>query len=530
MKTVRSWTAWAMIAGGFVAGVATVVSMTGGMHVDSAMAGSLNPGHLVGKTSAEESVTLHTLNSSLTHLAEYVKPAVVHIRAVTNRASDSDGKMMPISGSEGAGFFYRKDGYVITNDHVVSEADQVTVIANDGREYKGTVKRAPEWDVAVIKIEGKDFPTLSIADSKTVTPGQMVMAIGSPYGLENSVTFGHVSAIKRENAVPDPTMIGQTERFYPDLIQTDAAINVGNSGGPLVNIDGQVIGMNSSIYTKNGGSNGIAFAIPANEVRFIADMLIQKGKVVRSQIGVYPRDLKPYELAERKINGGAYVEDVSPGGPADKAGIKKGDVIEKIGTKQIDGQIDLRNAMLENAPKSVVAVTYLHNGKESSANVTLEEAKAAPTTKVKANPFIGKDPGDIFGGPNLKDFQDQLRKGLRTQPNSPDEDTDVQPLHSGKARLGVGVDNLSPEVRKKNNIPDSVRGVVVLRVDSGSVASKSGIETGDVIEMIGGKKVGSVEELMSEMSHLNWGDHTRIKVSRYTNGTQMSFEKDLDLK
>lgn len=533
MKTVRSWTAYAMIVGGFVAGVATVVSMTGGLKTDFAFAQSAPSVRLVGKISAEESMTLHNLNSSLTNLAEYVKPAVVHIRAITSRASDSDGKLIPISGSEGAGFIYRKDGYVITNDHVVTDADQVTVITNDGREYKGTVKRAPEWDVAVIKISGSDFPTLGIADSKTVLPGQMVMAIGSPYGLENSVTFGHVSAIKRENAVPDANLIGQAERFYPDLIQTDAAINVGNSGGPLVNIDGQVVGMNSSIYTKTGGSNGIAFAIPSNQVRFIADILIQKGKVVRSQLGIYPRDLKPYEMTERKLNGGAYVDDVSPGGPADKAGIKKGDVIEKIGSKQIDGQIDLRNAMLENAPKTSVKVEYVRDGKSNTAAITLEEAKEVSTnknsSKAKVYQYDGKDLGDIFGSPDMKEFRDRL-KDFRSKDKTEDDDTDVEPLHSGKARLGIEIGNLSAEARKKGNIPDSVHGVVVSRVENGSVAAKNGIEVGDVIESIGGKKVGSVDELTAEVSRLNWGDHTRIKVSRYGKGSQITLEKDVTFK
>ena len=519
-----------MIVGGFVAGVATVVSMSGGLKPDYAMGGGALIAKLVGNTSPEEATTLHNLNSSLVNLAEYVKPAVVHIRSVTSRASDSSGKMIPISGSEGAGFIYRKDGYVITNDHVVSSANEVTVITNDGREYKGTVKRAPEWDVAVVKIEGKEFPTLAIADSKSVMPGQMVMAIGSPYGLENSVTFGHVSAIKRENSVADNGSTGQIERFYPDLIQTDAAINVGNSGGPLVNIDGQVVGMNSSIYTKTGGSNGIAFAIPGNEIRFIADMLIQKGKIIRSQLGVYPRDLKPYEKTEKKISGGAYVDDVSPGSPADKVGIKKGDIISKIGPKTIDGQIDLRNSMLEMAPKSQAKIEYIRDGKTNSATVTLEEAKAPkPKTDMNPSPFGGKG-GDIFGAPDMKDLQERLRQQLKQSPNSGDDESDVEPLKEGKAKLGVGIENLTPEIRKRHSIPASVHGVLVGKVDPDSVAGKNGIQTGDVIESISNKKVENIDQLSAEMAHLNWGDRVHIKVHRYGQGSEMSFEKDITFK
>jgi serine protease Do len=519
-----------MIVGGFVAGVATVVSVSGGFKPDYAMGGTAPMAKLVGNTSPEEATTLHNLNSSLVNLSEYVKPGVVHIRSITSRASDSSGKMIPISGSEGAGFIYRKDGYVITNDHVVSGANEVTVITNDGREYKGTVKRAPEWDVAIVKIEGKEFPTLSIADSKTVLPGQMVMAIGSPYGLENSVTFGHVSAIKRENSVADNGVIGQIERFYPDLIQTDAAINVGNSGGPLVNIDGQVIGMNSSIYTKTGGSNGIAFAIPGNEIRFIADILIQKGKVTRSQLGVYPRDLKPYEKVEKKVSGGAYVADLSPGSPADKAGIKKGDIISKIGSKTIDSQIDLRNSMIELAPKSEVKVEYIRDGNSNTVTVTLEEAKAPkPPINMNQSPFGSKE-GDVFGAPDMKDLQERLRQQLKQSPNSNNDETDVAPLKEGKAKLGIGIENLTPEIRKINNIPATASGVVVGKVEPDSVAGKNGIQAGDVIESIGNKKIENIDQLSAEMAHLNWGDRVHIKVHRYGKGSEMSFEKDIVFK
>ena len=530
MKTVRSWTAYAMIGAGFFAGIATMVGVLGGFKPDVAIGKVAKFGHLVGNTSPAEATTLHNLNSSLVNLSEYVKPAVVHIRSVTSRASDTTGKMIPISGSEGAGFIYRKDGYVITNDHVVAGASEVTVVTNDGREYKGTVKRAQEWDVAVVKIEGKDFQTLSIADSKTVLPGQMVMAIGSPYGLENSVTFGHVSAIKRQNAVPDNYMTGESERFYPDLIQTDAAINVGNSGGPLVNIDGQVVGMNSSIYSKTGGSNGIAFAIPGNEVRFIADMLIQKGKITRSQLGVYPRDMKPYEKSERKLIGGAYVDDLAPGSPADKAGIKKGDVITKIGDKIIEGQIDLRNSMLELAPKSQTKIDYVRDGHSNTVSVTLEEAKALKPQANKSVPPFSDNQGDIFGSPDMKDFQNKLKQ--RMMPQEPDngDEKDVAPLKNGKARLGIGIENLTAENRRKNNIPSSIQGVLVGKIENDSVGGKNGIQTGDVIETIGGKKIESIDQLSSEMAHLNWGDSIRIKVHRYGKGSEMTFEKEITFK
>jgi serine protease Do len=480
----------------------------------------------------EDIAGLRSLNSSYTSLAEYVLPAVVHIRTSSVRASDASGKRLPVQGSEGSGFIYREDGYVITNDHVVSGAKSVTVILNDGRELEGTVVSAPEWDIAVIKVKSDNLPVLAMSNSKDVKAGEMVMAIGSPYGLENSVTFGNVSALGRENVVNDQ-FGGDNARFYPDLIQTDAAINVGNSGGPLVNIDGQVIGMNSSIFTRDGGSNGIGFAIPSNQVKLIADILISKGKVTRSMIGVYPRDLKPYERKERgNVSGGALVDSVTPGSPADKAGMKKGDLIIRLDNEVVSSQIDLRNSMLTHAPGTTVKVTYLRDTKETTTDLKLEEFKVPtmPKTNSKKLDLDSDDLGDLFGNGKTPNF-DELRKRLEQRKNSQTPDRDVEPLREGaKPRLGVAIDNLTDENRKQYWIPSTVKGVLITSVEPGSVADKAGYKTGDVIEQIENKSVSTVAELSQAMSTVKRGESRQFKVSRYGENSRSVMDKPVDFK
>ena len=524
MNTFKPWTAYAVLAGGALLGFATVVGINGGFRSPSAVAQTRPTLQSVGVTNGDNSVTLRTLNDMGVNLAEYVKPAVVHVKTVTQRSQDSSGKRIPISGSEGSGFVYRADGYIITNDHVVSGAKEVSIILNDGRELTGRVTSAPEWDVAVVKVDAKDLETLSMADSKQVKVGQMTLAIGSPFGLENSVTFGHVSALGRENMIPD-YLKGGDPRFYPDLIQTDAAINQGNSGGPLVDIDGRVIGMISSIASRTGGSNGIGFAIPSNQVRFLADQLISKGKITRSMIGVVPRNLKPIEAKDLAIKNGAYAEDVSPGSPADKAGIKKGDVIVAVANEAIESQMDLRNSMLKNAPGSTVKVDYIRSGKRSSVNIKLEEFKRAATSTVPKGNV--DDLGDIFGGDGKMPNIDDLRK--RFNPDLEPE-KDVEPLREGKARLGVGIENLSDDARKEYKIPSGISGVLINSVEPGSTASKLGLQVGDILISVGDRKVATVNDVTGAMEGVKVGDKRQVKVERYSQNGRISIDQTVTFK
>jgi serine protease Do len=531
--TNPNFKAYTIIAVGVIAGASLVTALTINTKPRIAKPRSVIAAPARVEGDRENIEGLRSLDLSYSNLAEYVLPAVVQIRNEGNRSADESGKRMPTQGGEGSGFVYRDDGYVITNDHVVSGAKEVKVILNDGREYTGTVVSAPEWDVAVVKIKADKLPVLNLADSKVVKPGQMVMAIGSPYGLENSVTFGNVSAIGRVNEVPD-MMMQSRGRFYPDLIQTDAAINVGNSGGPLVNIDGQVIGMNSSIFTRDGGSNGIGFAIPSNQVRLLADILISKGRVTRSMLGVFPRDLRPYEVKENGGQKGAYVETVEPKSPADKAGLKKGDLITQIGSDDISSQIDLRNAMITNAPGSTVSINYLRGGNTGSVKVKLEESKeiTAPRANQRQFRMNPNEFGDLFGEgqtPNI----DELRKRFqnRSQDPSSGDDRDVEPLRSdAKPKLGIGIENLNDDIRKKFNIPASIQGVVIMSVEPSSLAARADYQVGDVIEEIAGKKLANANELMTEMSAVSKGDRRKFKVTRFSSNSRITSEKEIEFK
>lgn len=530
MNTHRPWTAYLFLVAGAALGFGTVVAINGGVRTAPAMAQQRTLATTVGAKRTEDVGSLRALNDTSVNLAEFVKPAVVHIKTVTERATDKDGKRIPISGSEGSGFVYRSDGYILTNDHVVNGAKEVTVIFNDGREVSGKVTSAPEWDVAVVKVDQKDLETLAMADSKEVKVGQMTMATGSPYGLENSVTFGHVSALGRENAIPD----GMDYRFYPDLIQTDAAINQGNSGGPLVDIDGRVIGMISSIFSRNGGSNGIGFAIPSNQVKLLADLLIKDGKVDRAMIGVVPRNLKPIEKKDLGLTGGAMVESVEPGSSADKAGLKKGDIITRIGSEEITSQIDLRNSMLTNKAGSTVKITFQRGKESKSADVKLSEFKVErklPQGQQDGQRLSPDELGDLFGNGKMPNIDD-LRRRFKDLDGNGDKkiEPDVAPLSEGKPRLGVGIEALNDENRAQFTVPKDVKGVLITSIEPGSVAARIGLKVGDVILKLGSKDVSTPNELIEQVSTYKLGDVVKIKIGHYTKGTQAIVEQTITFK
>src|SRR5208282_3939411 len=229
----------------------------------------------------------------------------------------------------GSGVIVTKDGYILTNNHVVEHADEVKVTLQDGREFTAkVVGRDPKSDVAVIKIDAKDLPALPMADSDKVQVGDIVLAVGNPFGVGQTVTTGIVSATGRGN-------LGIED--YEDFIQTDAAINPGNSGGALVDVEGRLIGINTAIYSRSGGNMGIGFAIPSDLARNVMDSLIQYGHVTRGYLGVMIQDVTPALAKEFKLKDttGALIGDVVPKGPADKAGLKEGDVVLDYDGKKV---------------------------------------------------------------------------------------------------------------------------------------------------------------------------------------------------
>ncbi|MDI4632483.1 Do family serine endopeptidase [Pelomonas sp. V22] len=296
------------------------------------------------------------------------------------RGEDED---QPQRSGVASGFILSADGVVMTNAHVVEDADEVLVTLNDKREFKARVIGVDRRsDVAVLKIEASGLPTVKIGDVGRLKVGEWVMAIGSPFGLENTVTAGIVSAKSRD-----------TGDLLP-LIQTDVAINPGNSGGPLLNMRGEVVGINSQIYSESGGFMGISFAIPIDEAMRVADQLRSGGKVRRGRMGLLPDDISK-EVAEAIGLGskarGALVRNVEPGSPAEKAGIEGGDVLTKLDGKPIERAIELRRIAAATQPGSRVAVQVFRRGAYKDLQVVLGEVDDddAANSKREASPEAG---------------------------------------------------------------------------------------------------------------------------------------------
>ncbi len=470
----------------------------------------------VGTANEESLATLRSLDDAFASITDFAMKSVVHIRSENGRGTDGSGRFVGPAGGEGSGAIYRPDGYIITNDHVVADFEKVTVTLSDGRSFQGKVIRDEDVDIAVVKIEAKDLPAIALADSGKVRAGQFAIAMGSPFGLENSVTIGHISALNRESQVPDPRMKAGV-RYYSDLIQTDASINMGNSGGPLINVDGQIIGINSAIFSHTGDSVGIGFAIPSNQAKLIADTLIEKGKIVRGYLGIDPDNLKPYQKKEKGLEGGALVAPIpnDQSSPARDAGLKEGDVIVRVGSMPIQNQQDLRNSMLRYAPGESVEVEYVREGQKKTAKVKLTERPRPqqPASRSRVQPNAPDE-----SNPDLQDlrrWRDRIFGGGGSEDN-------VAPLREGQARLGVGVDSLTPTNRKQFKVPADVQGAVVTSVEPGSVAQRLGLEVGDVIQRIGSTTIGSGKDVADAMKDVKWGERRTIKFARYGQGSMMS--------
>ncbi len=516
-RTFRSSSFWTLCAG-IVIGSVCMASLVGGTRSNAAQAQVLPQARTISTISADSASALHALDKSFANLAEFASPAVVQIRSESKSGTDVMGRMMMPMGGEGSGVIIRPDGYIVTNDHVVGGFDKVQVYLQDGRHFPGTVMRAEENDIAVVKIEAKDLPTLAFADSATVKPGEFSIAIGSPFGFENSVTVGHISALGRSNFIRDGRSGG---RAYTDLIQTDTPINMGNSGGPLLNIDGQIIGINTSIYSQSGGSNGIGFAIPSNQARLMAEMLIEHKKIVRGALGLVPEDLKEFQKKDLAIDGGAYVAKVPSNGPAAAGGIKEGDVIVRVGKYPIKAQIDVRNAMLQYPPQSKVEIEYIRDGKHHTAEVTLIDAKTLQKLTAQPNSGDGFDVPKGDGMPDLKDFDAPV----------PRRAPDVEAPRGGKAKLGVSVVTLDDKARTQFNVPRDIKGAVVVAVQPGSIADRAlDMQAGDVIMKVGSMRIETAEQLAEAMKGVKSGDKRTITFGRYSDDAKAVMTTDVIFK
>jgi serine protease Do len=425
---------------------------------------------------------LKALDQFYAELSEYASEAVVHVRA---GGRDRSGM---VQSGDGSGFVLTEDGWIVTNDHVVSRSNEVTVVLADGRELPGKVHRTgdPNLDVAMVKVEAKNLPVLKFADSNTVKPGQIVIAVGSPFGLENTVTFGHVSAIGRLGQAGD----GWSEvRYYSGMIQTDASINPGNSGGPLINVNGEVIGVNTSIYSTSGASAGIGFAIPSNVVRAVANELSKTGKFDRGMLGLVPRDMKPFEVKERGVMG-AFVNQLAPGDAAEKAGIKVGDVIVGVDGEKVSNEIDLRVALYKRSPNDKVQVTYLRDGDQKTAQITLKAPEPVVAQNQRPQPQFREMP----------DF-----------PQAPD-------FFNERPKLGVYLYDVDEATREQYGLPGGLEGAVIYRVAEDSLAEKAGLKTGDVIVAVNGTATKSGEAVVNAVSAAEVGKDLVIKYVRVEDG------------
>ena len=368
----------------------------------------------------------------------------------------------------GSGVIVREDGYILTNNHVVDNADEIKVALSDEREFTAkVVGRDDKSDVAVLKIDAKNLPYLRLANSDNIEVGDVVLAIGNPFGVGQTVTMGIVSATGRGNIGLD----------YEDFIQTDAAINPGNSGGALVDAEGRLLGINTAIISRSGGNQGIGFAIPVNLARSVMESLIKDGRVVRGFMGVNIQDVNP-ALAQEfdlKSNDGALVADVTAGSPAEKAGLKAGDIITKFNGKPVRDSRQLKLQVAQTSPNAKVPVEVLRDG--STKTLTVQ----------------------------LKEFP---RSGLASTSR---RDNDSDGSEAEETLKGVAVGNVDVRTRQQFDIPSDIKGALVIDIDESSAAYEAGLREGDVILEINRKPIASAEDAV-ELSAKNDKSSTLLRV------------------
>ena len=439
---------------------------------------------------AEQLAFLENLSQTFEWVADNVKPAVVNISSIKKIQVTQRFQRMPdmfhnspFNDFFGDGFFDRffypqqpergyvqkglgtgviidKQGYILTNNHVIDDADEVTVKLHNGRTHKAEVIGTdPKTDLALIRIKAKDLTAAPLGDSDGLRIGQWVVAVGNPFGLAQTVTTGIVSAKGRTN-------LGIVD--YEDFIQTDAAINPGNSGGPLVNLKGEVVGINAAIFSKSGGYMGIGFAIPVNMVKSVVDSLTEKGRVVRGWLGVGIQDLDE-GLAQSfgyESNQGALVSQVTPDSPGDKAGIEEGDIIIRYDGKDIVNSQKLRTAVSGTNPGAKVKLVLMRDG-----------AKKTLTVKI----------GEL------------------------EDDSDADPGQMELAKVGLTVKTLTTEMARELGYGE-LKGVIVTDLDPLGLAAGAGLQPRDVIVSVQGKSVTTAKAFWQTLRKHDLSQGVRLVV------------------
>ncbi len=433
-----------------------------------------------------------TPRDSFAPIINKVAPAVVKIEVTTtvkNTATeqwrgfedpfwrhffgDQFGRMFPEPPSGpfhehglGSGVIVTKDGYILTNNHVVDNASDLKVTLQDGREFSAkVVGRDPKSDIAVIKIDAQNLPVVPMADSDKVQVGDRVLAIGNPFGVGQTVTQGIVSAKDRGNVGIE---------HYENFIQTDAAINPGNSGGALVDVEGRLIGINTAILSRSGGSQGVGFAIPSDLARNVMESLVQYGHVTRGYLGVMIQDLNPTLAQEFKLKGtsGALIGDVVPDGPAARAGLKDGDVLLEFNHKPVTDSRHLQLTVTETKPGTIVPVKVWRDGTARTMEITVKTLKENEPLAQNNNSKNGQDTGTLNG---------------------------------------VAVSDLDQAARDQFNVPKTVKGAVITEVKPDSAAAEAGLKPGDVIEEINRHPVNSADQAVRLTEHAK-DKHTLVRI------------------
>ena len=349
----------------------------------------------------------------------------------------------------GSGVIISKDGHILTNNHVVDGADEIKVsLFDDKRNFTAkVVGRDAKTDIAVLKIEAKDLPTATLADSDKIEVGDMVLAIGNPFGIGQTVTMGIVSATRRG---------GMGIEEYEDFIQTDAAINPGNSGGALVDTDGRLVGICTAILSRNGGNQGVGFAVPVNLARNVMEQILKKGKVERGYLGVSIQDVTPELRKDFSVpeGRGALIGGVTEGSAAEEAGLRSGDVIIEFDGKPVKDSRRLKLMVGQATPGTKIEVKAMRDGKEKIFTITLKETP---------------------------DHVTALGRG-----ESPDES--AQALH------GLSVVDIDADARRQFDLPATLKGALILKIDTDSAAYEAGLRKGDVIQEINRKPIASAED------------------------------------